>query len=49
MNTPFLAVRSMGTVRFVQCMAEAEPINAAAAVERADRTMMQFEFNESRF
>jgi len=30
-------------------MAEAELINAAAAAERGNRTMMQFEFSEWRF
>jgi hypothetical protein len=27
-------------------MAEAEPMNAAAAAEREDRTMMQFKFSK---
>jgi hypothetical protein len=46
LNTPFLAESSTGTVRFVQCIAEAEPMKAAAATAKDERVMMDFEFND---
>jgi hypothetical protein len=41
LNTPFLAERSTGTVMFLQVMAEAAPMKAAAAATVEDRVMME--------